>query len=224
MTEEGVKAVPDIHMLTLGPFGRQVNRRFRELYPETTWTDLKDEQPWLRPDQLPLADVYILASWRPEIPMENLLDGLAHAWKRPWVPVTYEHPFVRIGPVIIPGESACCGCFRRRQAQHSPMASLDDVLYSHYEKNPEAGPAGHPPSIARFAAAAAAQVIDALSAGEPVAGTARVISTYNLQTTLQTVSGVHGCKLCGLKRDEGTRSYALLAGEIQKIIAEGAGE
>src|SRR6185436_18562784 len=52
----------------------------------------------------------------------EVVDRAAFAWRRPWFPVLLDEPYLRCGPVAVPGRSACHGCFSRRRRQHAQAA------------------------------------------------------------------------------------------------------
>lgn len=210
-----------IHVVSVGDFGRAVASSMQAYFPDALTTHL-DRGPLLS-NMLPLARVHVLAAWRPVPAMAAELDGVAFAWKVPWLPVVYEHPYVRIGPLVVPGKGPCYTCFRNRLKQHSSRAELIEAVSAAYDRDPELGPKGFFPPMARLAAAAAAEVLRELDRSpEREAGVVRQINVLYGRAQKHHVVGVHGCPRCGLQRDERTRSYEALLADVTRLLPAGA--
>lgn len=207
----------------VGPFGHAVAERLRDLCHRVEVVGADAAGPVTRPpipDQAlpPGPRLNVLVSWRRVPRTEREFDEEAFRTGDPWLPVVLDHPVLEIGPAVVPGTGPCCGCYRRRIAQHDPSRAVRAAVDRHYDADPLAGPAGHLPSTALFAAAAVADVVDRLrTAPEDEAGRVRQINVPTQQLWSGRAVGVHGCPRCGLGRDESTRSYERLPALLKGV-------
>jgi bacteriocin biosynthesis cyclodehydratase domain-containing protein len=205
-----------VHVLSAGDFGRAVAARMGEML-EIVVTEVRGHG--VSPASWPLARLHILASWRPALSISRQVEASAFAWRVPWLPIVAEHPFIYIGPSIVPGVGPCYGCFRRRLMQHSGSNDLTDALQTHYENDPEAGPQGYLPTLATFSAMVACDIAERI-AHDPAneAGKVSQLHVPSLRTLQGLVVGVHGCERCGSGRDERTRSHAELEKDLARLF------
>jgi bacteriocin biosynthesis cyclodehydratase domain-containing protein len=106
-------------LLVSGAFGHRVGHRLAADWPDTTTFDLAthgDPAAW------PAPDLIVVAADRPPAVVAEVVDRAAFAWRRPWFPVLLDEPYLRCGPVVVPGRSACHRCFTRRRRQHAQAA------------------------------------------------------------------------------------------------------
>ena len=193
----------------VGPFGEAVAARLRDIRSDVLIAEPGRERP---------PGLAVLAAWRRVPELERTLDDEAFRTGTPWLPVILDHPQLEIGPVIVPGQGACHGCYRRRLAQHDNARVIRAALDVHYDAHPESGPDGYLPSTALLAAAAVDDVVARLRADAgSEAGRVRQIEVTTQQMRTGRVVGVHGCPKCGLGRDETTRSYERLPEMLQEV-------
>ena len=205
------------HVVAIGPFGEAVAHDLAKVL-DVVITKPTSEG-YVQPRYWPDASVHILAAWRPVLEIAHVLDTVAFTWQVPWLPVIYEHPYLFIGPTVVPGVGPCYSCFRLRYLQHSKTEDLTDVLDSYYASHPAAGPRGYLPTTVAFAAAIVWEVTQRLTLEPEVeAGQIRQINLLSLETHKSRVVGVHGCEHCGCGRDERTRSVAQLAADLNFIL------
>lgn len=213
---------PRLHVLAVGAFGRQTAERLARTHPALVVTEPSPGPARAWSATWPLADVHVLATWREAPDIARSLDAAAFAWRKPWIPVVYEHPYLRVGPTVVPGAGPCYHCFFARSSQHSTMADLVDALRSYYEVNPDAGTVGFLPAHAALAAAMAHEVLDGLAAGgadEP--GLVRQVNVSSLRVAHGRLIGVHGCPRCGSGREPRSRSVVDLERDLRPVL-EGA--
>lgn len=205
-----------MHILAVGDFGLAVAAAMAERL-DVAITVVNGKQVF--PARWPLARLHVLASWRPVLSISQEVEMSSFAWRVPWLPIIAEHPYIYIGPSVVPGAGACYRCFRQRLMQHSSSADLSDALQAHYESVWEAGTRGYLPTMACFCAMIACDVAESLArdaTGE--AGAVRQIHVTSLRTLRGAVIGVNGCEQCGQGRDERTRSHAELEKELPQLL------
>ncbi|MDJ1132791.1 TOMM precursor leader peptide-binding protein [Streptomyces iconiensis] len=216
-----------VHVLAVGDFGAEVARCLGRAHPGTVvshdraarGTALLDSSGW------PPARIRVLASWRETPRLMETLDARSADWRTPWFPVVNEHPRLRVGPVVVPGEGACYRCFRRRRAQHEPPSTRSTLLHTHYDAHPEAGVAGFLPHHVDMAAAAASDVLHRIERGESAdtAGNVRHWNVLEHRMSSARVVGVHGCDRCRRSSpDAATASWEPLARELTPLLAGAA--
>lgn len=210
------------HLLVcpVGPFGYAVAERLRDLCRdvEVAGIDATGAVTAGRAEPGREARLDVLVAWRRVPAMERQFDEESFRSRRPWLPVVLDHPTLEIGPLVVPGEGACHGCYRRRIAQHDAARTVRAAVDRHYDADPQAGPAGYLPATALFAAATVAEVVDRFrDAPRDEAGRVRQIDVPTQQLRSGRVVGVHGCPRCGSGRDEATRSYERLPAMLQGV-------
>jgi bacteriocin biosynthesis cyclodehydratase domain-containing protein len=205
-------------MLSVGAFGQAVAASLKELLPNVIETRLESPEQ-THPMFWPAARVHLLAAWRPVAKLSRLLDEMSHAWRAPFIEAVLETPHLRIGPVVVPGASACHGCFEQRTLQHAPRPDKHQILRDFYDAQPQQGPQGYLSAFAEIAAIRLAQLVRQLERDpDTAAGQVWQMNTINRDTVCGRVVGVHGCPRCGLRRDEATRSFATLGREMAALI------
>ncbi len=207
-----------IHVISAGAFGRAVAASLRTLVPHTIETSL--EPSAFHPSRWPVARMHLLAAWRPVPAVSRTLDEMSHAWRTPFIEAVMDTPFLRVGPIVVPGSGACHACAERRALQHSPRPREHQAVREHYDAHPQQGPHGFLPAFAAIAAARLADAVRDLDR-DPAAAAGRVWRMHMIQrdTTSATVVGIHGCPRCGLGRDEATRSVLRLTHVVRDLVA-----
>ncbi len=207
-----------IHIISVGAFGNAVAAALKELLPDVQQTGV-DTQNQCYPASWPVARVNILASWRPVPALQKLIDDISFAWKLPCITAVLNAPYLLIGPVVVPGSSACYSCYEKRYLQHSARQEVYRELRAHYDQCPESGPQGYLPSLVHIAALRLAQNILQLDEdAASVAGQIWHMNTMTRYTFTARIVGINGCPRCGLKRDEATRSYLDMQRELSDIL------
>ncbi|MFE2347000.1 TOMM precursor leader peptide-binding protein [Kitasatospora cineracea] len=152
-------------VLPVGPFGEAVAERLGAAAPafETvTGVAAAGARP------------VVLASWRPSRAVARELDGTPGVpW---WLPVTYTHPVIHVGPVLGPGLPGCHECLETRVLSTDPRPEYVEALWDLYDEDPSAGPPGHLGHHAVIAAGLARAL-----AGEPTTAV-RSLYTYHVLT------------------------------------------
>nr|WP_269128700.1 TOMM precursor leader peptide-binding protein [Nonomuraea sp. K271] len=119
-------------------------------------------------------------------------DELAYKAGVPWLSITMEHPVIRIGPLVNPGEGPCFRCYMSRRRQHDRRWSSSRILHDAYDRGESPGPGGFLPQHPRIAAGAAACLL-----GEHGAtGQVITMSLLRLDLAAHVVTACHGCDRC----------------------------
>jgi bacteriocin biosynthesis cyclodehydratase domain-containing protein len=149
---------PLIHVVADGPFGQAVADSLAGLLTAAGATarirQALTGQPLTR--FIAGSNLCVRASWRDVRSEWEEVASAAAAAGRPWLPVGFGHPDVRVGPAVVPGVPPCYACYSVRSRQHSVTASkwADDLDLA-FARDPALGVAGFPPHTAAIAAAVA---------------------------------------------------------------------
>lgn len=214
-----VTAPAPLHVMAVGAFGHQVASRLAGVVPGTVVTV---EDGGQRPDssRWPTSARRVVVAWRPVPRLAARLDDLCHNWGDTWFSAILEHPYLRVGPTVVPGSGPCHECFDRRRFQHDPSAALVRALYAAYD-DPAVGPVGHLPHHAALATVLVLRTLaDLDGAGKDTPGVVRRLHLLDGSASTDRITGMHGCPRCGLGRDEVIRSVAPLAAEVRAWRAE----
>jgi bacteriocin biosynthesis cyclodehydratase domain-containing protein len=173
---------------------------------------------------LPVAETYVLVSGHPAPAALETLDDAVFAWGCRLVPVTVEHPYLRLGPVVVPGRSPCYHCFAARCLQHALVPAYALAVTEHFRDQQAPSWPGYLPPVATIAAAWAQRALHwEAGAGLGSPGAVQMLNMLTFQQFAGAVVGVHGCRRCGLGRDEHTRSTAGMAEFVGSLVGGRAG-
>jgi bacteriocin biosynthesis cyclodehydratase domain-containing protein len=207
-----------VHILSVGAFGQAIAASLQTLLPNVRESRV-DANGQTHPMFWPQANVHLLATWRPTTRLSRLLNEMSYAWRTPFIEAVLETPQLRVGPVVVPGASACYDCFAKRMLQHAQRPAEYQALRAFYDANPTQGPQGFLPAVADLAAIRLAQLVQALERdANSVAGQIWHLNTMQRDTAQSTVVGVHGCVHCGLGQDEATRGYQAMQHELNWLF------
>jgi bacteriocin biosynthesis cyclodehydratase domain-containing protein len=194
--------ITDAQIVTYGPFGRAVGVHLATLRPslETVSLTLGCEV------EAGKVDVRLLAAWRPEVDACLRMDAASHRDGRVFLPLVVDDSMLVVGPLVIPGRSACWHCYHRRMRQHAIWPAHRAALAAHYEQHPETGPRGYLEAFAMLGAARLAQMLAAIETGDARGGEVWELDLLTRETAVSTVVGIDACPRCGLGRDPADRS------------------
>jgi bacteriocin biosynthesis cyclodehydratase domain-containing protein len=194
-TDRTVSATRQAALISMGDFGGAVARNLLRRPDCAAWP-LDLESAFSGP-----ADVVVIAMWRQDGAVCETADDLAFQFSRPWLPITMDHPRVRIGPLVVPGTGPCYGCFLERRAQHDAQLAITSALNGAYRDDPDAGPRGYLDHHARLAAGLAQLTIESLRRG-PADSAGRVLSFNVLRRGIRAhrVLGCGDCRRCSPAR------------------------
>lgn len=188
MTSESVA------LLGLGEFGEHVAALLRDnaRWPVVTASSAADA---IEKD----SRAAIVSMWRPYPTACEEADALAFQQQRPWLPVVMDHPYVRVGPVVVPGRGACFACFTARYDQHDSQRDITAMLGAGFDREADLGVRGYLGHHARLAAALAQMALGDLSA-DWLATTAGQVLSFNVYRSAirrHSVIARSGCPRCG---------------------------
>lgn len=207
------------HIITVGSFGEEIAERMKQKDSDLVVTRLEDYHYFIPSDRFPSAKIHIFACDKPLSRMAKHLDIIFSNWKEPWLLITQEHPYVRIGPFVIPDEEGCYHCFESRYLQNSSNAANVKALYDYYSAKPLESPKGYLPGFAGIAASFTGNLIKRLdNNGYPLSGTVYQLNMLTRSSFSSKVVSVHGCPRCGGKRDLKSRSVDMLSRSIQPVL------
>jgi bacteriocin biosynthesis cyclodehydratase domain-containing protein len=192
----------DLVLIGLGAFGQGAGHILSTIYKGkvavlTARTPLRSAK----------AHMLIAPSAEPDL--TEALDALSFERGVPWLPVTIEHPQLRVGPLVVPGEGACARCYLMRHRQHDPSVAISDLMIDHLRRHPGEAPQGHLPGLASVAAALAVKAL----AGP--AGRVVNLDVLSLGVSSGHVTGIHGCGRCDPTPRDKDRTYRMLVRDLQ---------
>lgn len=173
---------------------------------------------------VPGSDI-ILATARADARIELGLNAAAVNFGTRFVPVVLAANLLRVGPVVRRGTTGCALCLRTRTRQHANSVELMDALETWAAADPEREVAGFLPMHASLAAGLAVDALDSITGQDRTEiadvepAVARFVDLLGAVFRQVTVTGVHGCPVCGLHRNEGTRTIDRIAPAVRDLVA-----
>lgn len=157
-------------VLASGPFGKGVARRLDPgtgaaqgahgaALTESHTVTVQEIDEGTHPSLWPRADLIILATSHERPRIAEATDRAAFDWGTPWFSVHTTATEVVCGPVVIPGRTACHGCYVRRRAQHKRPEHTTGAATDRAPGD-DRYPTGFPVHHVGIAAAFARQAVD----------------------------------------------------------------
>jgi bacteriocin biosynthesis cyclodehydratase domain-containing protein len=212
-----------VQLLAVGSFGRAVAAYLKTFCADLYETSVDDDVIPL-PETWPAARLTVLTAWRPVPSLCELLDDVCHRWNRPFVPLILDSTILRLGPIVMPGQEGCWGCWTRRYNQHITWPEERSALLQYYASHPDSGPKGFLEPFAMMGASQLRQTIEALDSSTARPGHVWQIDMLTGNITTSTVVGLQGCTRCGEHRPEATRSYAEMRQTLSYLWTRAAGD
>jgi bacteriocin biosynthesis cyclodehydratase domain-containing protein len=187
-----------VALLGRGPFGQRVVSLLSATIPSRQ----VDSQDGLDECFRAGTAAAVVALWRTDLALTRTADKLSFARMIPWLPIIMEHPRMRIGPLVSPGEGPCFRCFNMRLAQHDPQYKTAEAIEGAYNGNAGTGPQGYLPQHVRIVVAVAVRMLAAITPKHE-AGTFAIppgqvasISLVKKTITVDPVIACHNCRRC----------------------------
>ncbi|GGL05253.1 TOMM precursor leader peptide-binding protein [Sphaerisporangium melleum] len=182
----GASPVADLRIVADGDFGTSVAGHLRTLVAAAGGRARVAHDPV--PGFAAGGRFGVRASWR-DLPAEFAAFGRA-AHPVPWLPIAPAPPYIRVGPVFVPGRPPCHTCYLARLRQHESPA--DEEIRLRLAADPHLGVRGFPPHQAMMAAGLALAL---LTGGDR--GTVAVIDCRTDEVTRWRVVPADRCPGCG---------------------------
>ncbi|GEM_PF-5325459 len=118
------------------------------------------------------------------------------AARRPWLLVSLQGAWARVGPLFVPGETACWSCYRARLASHRAHPEAERAWSVLDRPLGASGPGRHAAAVVALAAGEIAR-FTRRHAPPLVAGRVFVVDLETLEGGSEAVWAVPGCPDCG---------------------------
>lgn len=96
-------------------------------------------------------DGIVFLMWRPSDADCEPVEDFAFDVGIPWLPLVLDHPYISVGPWLVPPDGPCLRCLRTRLLQHTATRSRRARIREAYDSNPEWGARGHLPAHVQLA-------------------------------------------------------------------------
>ncbi|WP_212977341.1 hypothetical protein [Paenibacillus azoreducens] len=185
-----------LHVLAVGGFGHDFARQLGLRTEPLGITTLSADTTRIDPLSIPDANLNILALWRYSPGLLRQLDEYAFLNKKPWLPVVYNHPFIEVGPVIVPGAGPCYSCYSELVLNNSPTAAYMRQVYAYYDGSPDTGPKGFLHAFAGWAAAIVARLPQCIAGNELPGGWVWKMHVVSRKLYQYPIRSDIGCDRC----------------------------
>lgn len=135
----------------------------------------------------------VFVMWRPFDADCEQVDDFAFSAGIPWFPMVLDHPFLNIGPWLVPPDGPCFRCMGTRLSQHTAARSRRARIREAYDSNPEWGGYGHLPGHVQLACGLIKKAVEGKMESVPD------LIRYDLLTGVfsrHRVVARHGCPRC----------------------------
>ena len=200
-------AMNNLFVLAPDEFGRVVQVRLAEslddvqIYPFETAGVLAEVGE--------AFDCIVVAAEHLDLSACRMMDEIAWRKSKYLLTVSITGPFLRVGPMVVPGESACWNCYAAREQQHVRTGAPNG-------KPPEQNSRlsrRHLEPVAQIAASRVSYVTSTPADIYKNAGCIWDMDLASERIHLSRVIGSHDCPLCGLHRPIQSLSTAALLAE-----------
>ncbi|WP_193318492.1 TOMM precursor leader peptide-binding protein [Nonomuraea phyllanthi] len=183
-----------VRIVAGGAFGRAVAHHLRALLAYARRpVEVAREPMRVPPGRFVAGGAFaVRAAWRDVGAEFEAFATAAGQARVPWLPVAMGHPYLRVGPAVVPGVSPCHACYLTRARQHG--TSADPALEEAMTADDKLGVRGFPPHLSMLAAGLALSLIRDAEAGR--AGRIMTIDTRTDEVNSWRVVPCHGCPGC----------------------------
>ncbi|ANB62127.1 hypothetical protein [Anoxybacteroides amylolyticum] len=206
-----------IQLFEIGEFANRIGDMIsKELEPDR----VKVENNSL--EKLPVrhdADLYMVISEHLCVDLCKYIDNISRNYKKYFLPIVMDHPYLTVGPFVQYSQGACYHCYYGRFMQHNPAPHVTRALEKHYRECIGKGPKGYHPLDA--AIVSNWLIYSVKNSFNHFQGKLWRMNLVSRESVTSKVIGIHGCKRCGSKKDEKTRSYFALLNRLIGSYQEG---
>lgn len=204
-----------IHVISAGEFGQQVVKCLSELHSLARLTYYcRHGDCW---DQRPLEEYQVVAANVPIFHLCTEVNRRCFEDRVTFVPVSLDSLFLRIGPLVVPGQGSCWECWVKRTLQH-PTRPYEETLQNFYRDRECAMSFGYLAPFASVAAGIVSNMIQHQDERLSGPGTVWQMNVFTQEATTNYVIGINGCAFCWRSRSSDQRTYL----ELQRKISGSA--
>jgi bacteriocin biosynthesis cyclodehydratase domain-containing protein len=203
-----VVGVSAFHLVALDEWGEAVASRLNGDGVVSAPVDAAHPESG-EPSTWPQAQVHVVACAREDFDFLRAVDTFSFAWSLTWAPLVLTPRGVRLGPVVVPGVSACYHCFLRRRLQHDGEIGDTHAWWDSVALDASDSVSGWLPSDTLMARG----LTRALVAKGPDGFAGTVVSYDGVSGDMNRdpVIGVHACPRCRHRPDRSDDTWAGLA-------------
>ncbi|WP_371069513.1 hypothetical protein [Sediminibacillus sp. JSM 1682029] len=142
-----------IHFISVGEFGTGLMNHIRNKFPSISTSMLVEEDFDHFFNTLSVAKIYTLATATYTSKIYRQLDYQVYRKRACWIPIVYDHPFLRVGPVLTPHIGIDYSCFEEQLQSNSALSNYRNNVYDYNDQFPFSGPKGYLPPFIGWAGA-----------------------------------------------------------------------
>lgn len=132
--------------MSSGDFGMELIKHIEtNLHFHTTVSNFQTIDTNSHLEKLPEATIYTLATSTYTSNLYKSIDYHIYQRGGHWIPIVYDHPYLRVGPIFNPQKGMCYYCFEQQLQSNTNLTNYLKAMYSYYDSHPVSGPNGFLP-------------------------------------------------------------------------------
>lgn len=208
-----------VNIIQIGKFASDISKQLNGEQWNVTVTEVNEDYSIPNIDNMiQTAETHILISHHPCVSFCKSINDLCYKYKKTFVPIIIDQPYLTIGPIFKAQGDSCYFCYLDRYMQHAANPDITQSVFDYYDRRVRNGPNGYHYSDVLFVSNLIFANLE--SSFEQFRGKLLRVNLINREIVVSEVIGVHGCPRCGLNRDEKTRSYKDLHNYLIKLNME----
>lgn len=204
-----------MNILYAGKFGEAVAKIIECNNNASIMSLLEDEQ--VLEQFVQNAKKVAVVSWRAYPAVYEKIDTWCWQYEVPWTIAEFENSQLNLGPLVVPGASACYSCYAKRVDCHHEAPERKQAIRAALSHAPGKGVPGFIRPLVMIAAAHIKQDLSNLTAR---AGQFKTVDVLTSSVLESEVIGIHDCNRCRPKPETYAPQNRYFA-ELQKV-AKGA--
>ncbi|GFZ79118.1 TOMM precursor leader peptide-binding protein [Nesterenkonia alkaliphila] len=205
---------PETLYLAAGCFGHAVAQRLQAHHRGR----IHDVAPGTHPSMWPYAETLVLATGAERPRIADAVDHTCFLRGIPWIHVVARSAEIQVGPVVIPGRTACYRCSERRRRQHRLALPSSHPDRDSAENPSEFAVLKHHISLAAALTRQAFSEIAEAASGGPAEGTVRSVNLVSGTVTAAPTVGTDNCARCRGRFGPKHEARQALWGELESAI------